>query len=129
MRKLRNILALSLAVVAFSLVNANAQDSSALARSIDIGKQVQKSILKLPRYEVFDHIDFTVNGGVVTLTGKVRNAINKNDAEGNVKRIAGVTAVVNNIEVLPVGGLMKISDATCTRASHEWAACRDIFGR
>jgi len=95
---------LSLAVVAFSFVNASAQDPSALANTIDLGKQVQKSILKLPRYEVFDNIDFTVgSNGVVTLTGKVRNAINKSGAEGAVKRIKGVTAVVNNIEILPVG--------------------------
>lgn len=104
MRKLRNLMAISLAVVAFSFINASAQDTSALANSIDLGKQVQKSILKLPRYEVFDNIDFTVDGnGVVTLTGKVRNAINKSDAAGSVKRIKGVTAVVNNIEILPLG--------------------------
>jgi len=104
MKKLRNLMALSLAIVAFSFVGASAQDSSALANSIDLGKQVQKSILKLPRYEVFDNIDFTVDGSVVTLTGKVRNAINKSDAEGSVKHIKGVTAVINNIEILPVGG-------------------------
>jgi hyperosmotically inducible protein len=105
MRKLRNLMALSLAVVAFSFVNASAQGTSALANTIDLGKQVQKSILKLPRYEVFDNIDFTIDtNGVVTLTGKVRNAINKSDAAGTVKRIKGVTAVVNNIEILNVGG-------------------------
>lgn len=39
---------LSLAAIALSVANVNAQDSSALAKSIDLGKQVQKSILKLP---------------------------------------------------------------------------------
>lgn len=105
MRKLRYLMASSLAVVAFSFVNARAQDPSALANSIDLGKQVQKSILKLPQYEVFDNIDFTVDAnGVVTLNGKVRNAINKSDAAGSVKRIKGVTQVINNIEILPLGG-------------------------
>jgi hyperosmotically inducible periplasmic protein len=104
MKKLRNLLAFSFAIVAFSFVGARAQDPSALAHSIDIGKQVQKSILKLPYYEVFDHIDFTVDGGVVTLNGKVRNANNKGAAEASVKRINGVTSVVNNIRILPVGG-------------------------
>jgi osmotically-inducible protein OsmY len=74
-----------------------------MAQSIGIAKQVEKSIRKLPRYEVFDHIDFSVNGGTVTLTGKVINAINKSDVEGYVKRIPGVTSVVNDIELLPVG--------------------------
>jgi len=97
-------MALSLAIVAFSFVNASAQGTSALANQIDLGKQVQKSILKLPRYEVFDNIDFTIDAnGVVTLTGKVVNATNKGGAEASVKRIKGVTAVINNIEILPPG--------------------------
>lgn len=104
MNKLTYFLALSLITFSFSVAGANAQDSSALASSLDLAKKVERSILKLPRYEVFDNIDFSVSGGVVTLTGKVKNAINKSDAEGSVKRIAGVTGVVNNIEVLPLGG-------------------------
>ncbi len=104
MRKVKYLAAAVLAAFSLGIVIVNAQDASSLARSVDLGKQVQKSILKLPRYEVFDNIDFTVDGSVVTLTGKVRNAINKSDAEGGVKRIKGVTSVVNNIEILPVGG-------------------------
>jgi hypothetical protein len=104
MRKLKYLLSLSLAVVSFSFVTASAQDSYAVANTLDLGKQVQKSILRLPRYEVFDNIDFTVDtNGVVTLTGKVRNAINKSDAAGSIKRIKGVSGVVNNIEVLGIG--------------------------
>lgn len=104
MKRIRNSLVLLLAAAAFSLVNVNAQDASALANSIDLGKQIQKSILRLPYYEVFDNIEFTVDGSIVTLTGKVRNAINKDAAESSVKHINGVTGVVNKIEVLPVGG-------------------------
>ena len=88
-----------MAVLSLSFVSVNAQSSS--ARSIE--DQVYKKILKLPRYEVFDHIGFKVNGGTVTLYGKVRNAINKSDAENSVERIPGITNVVNNIEVLPLG--------------------------
>jgi hyperosmotically inducible protein len=58
----------------------------------------------LPQYEVFDSIGYRVNGNTVTLFGKVRNAINRSDAERSVKRIAGVDRVVNDIEVLPLGG-------------------------
>jgi hypothetical protein len=89
-------LALSISVIGVSAQNV-------APASLEIAKQVEKSIRKLPRYEVFDHIDFTVNGSTVTLTGKVINAINKSDAEGYVKRIPGVTSVVNNIELLPLG--------------------------
>ncbi|MFL6468195.1 MAG: BON domain-containing protein [Pyrinomonadaceae bacterium] len=70
----------------------------------DLEKQVSKSILKVPRYEVFDHIEFSIDdNGIVTLTGKVRNAVNKSDAEGYVKHVKGVTGVINRIDVLPVG--------------------------
>ncbi len=44
-----------------------------------------------------------MDGGTVTLVGKVRNAINKSDAENRVEDIAGVTRVVNDIAVLPLG--------------------------
>ena len=66
--------------------------------------QVRKKILKLPRYEVFDSITYRVDGDTVTLSGKVRNAINKSDAENSVERIPGVSRVINQIEILPVGG-------------------------
>jgi hyperosmotically inducible protein len=99
MKSLKSYIALGLAILSLSFASVNAQSSS--ARSIE--DQVYKKILKLPRYEVFDHIAFKVDGGTVTLYGKVRNAINKSGAENSVERIPGVTNVVNNIEVLPLG--------------------------
>jgi osmotically-inducible protein OsmY len=45
-----------------------------------------------------------VSGDTVTLSGKVRNAVNKSDAENSVERIPGVSRVINEIEILPVGG-------------------------
>ncbi len=101
LNKFRNFLILSLAVISFSVVGVNAQSYSGAKSGKTIEQQVFKKILSLPRYEVFDHIAFQVNGGTVTLTGKVYNAINKGSAESVVKRIDGVTNVVNNIEVLP----------------------------
>jgi hyperosmotically inducible periplasmic protein len=102
MKIFRNFIALMLAVFAFSIVSVNAQVSvSGTTQSIE--RQVQKKILRLPYYEVFDHIGFSVDGDTVTLVGKVRNARNKKDAEAYVKDVPGVTRVVNNIEVLPLG--------------------------
>ncbi|MGH9949870.1 MAG: BON domain-containing protein, partial [Pyrinomonadaceae bacterium] len=103
MKKIRLFIRMLAVAVVVSAINVNAQNATKIAHSIDLGRQVQKSILKLPYYEVFDNIDFTVDGSTVVLTGKVRNAINKSDAEGSVKHIDGVTKVVNNIEILPVG--------------------------
>ena len=101
MRLFRKYMALSLAMIALSFVSVNAQSSSA---SGPIEEQVRKKILKLPRYEVFDSIGYTVEGDTVTLYGKVRNAINKSGAERSVEKIPGVARVINNIEILPVGG-------------------------
>lgn len=57
----------------------------------------------LPRYEVFDHIGYKVEGSTVTLYGKVINGINKSDARNRVAKIPGVSEVVDNIELLPPG--------------------------
>jgi osmotically-inducible protein OsmY len=100
---MRKIIAFGLAIFAFSFVTVNAQNFAAAKSSRSIEDQVRKKILKLPRYEIFDSIGYEVNGDTVTLTGKVRNAINRSDAKHSVERIPGVSRVVNNIEVLPVG--------------------------
>ena len=118
MKTIRSLFAVFIAVLAFSFADVRAQDIS--PASIDIAKQVAKSIRKLPRYEVFDHIDFTVQGSVVTLHGKVFNAINKSDAEGYVKRIPGVTGVVNNIELLPVGSFDESVRRNLYVTIHNW---------
>jgi osmotically-inducible protein OsmY len=99
MRSLKYFSILAIAVLFISFGSASAQ--SGAQQSIE--RQVQKKILKLPYYEVFDHIAYSVNGDTVTLSGKVRNATNKKSAERSVKTIPGVARVVNNIEVLPVG--------------------------
>ena len=103
MKIFNSFIALTFAILAFSFFDVNAQSFSDGKSSRTIEQNVQRQILRMPRYEVFDHIGFTVNGGTVTLFGKVRNAINKSDAENRVEDIAGVTQVVNNIEVLPLG--------------------------
>jgi hyperosmotically inducible protein len=96
-------IALTLAILALSFVSVNAQSFSKAGANRALEDQIQKKILMLPYYEVFDHIAFQLNNGTVTLSGKVRNATNKDSAERSVKKLPGVTNVVNNIEVLPVG--------------------------
>lgn len=46
-------------------------------------------------------IQVTVRNGIVTLTGKVNWQYQKSSAERGVRRLAGVRAVVNNIEIEP----------------------------
>ena len=64
--------------------------------------EVRHELVMLPFYSVFDNLAFRVEGDKVTLIGQVTRPTLKSDAEAVVKRIEGVEAVVNKIEVLPV---------------------------
>lgn len=103
MKSYRNYIALLFAFFAFSVAGVNAQGYSDTKSGRTIEQNVRRQILRLPRYEVFDFISFKVDGSTVTLYGKVRNSINKSSAENRVEDIPGVTRVVNEIEVLPLG--------------------------
>jgi hyperosmotically inducible protein len=67
-----------------------------------IVRQVRHELIMLPYYGVFDDLGFVLNGATVTLVGQVTQPMLKNDAERVVKRVEGVAAVINNIEVLPL---------------------------
>ena len=66
-----------------------------------IAREVRHELVMLPYYGIFDDLAFRVDGGTVTLLGAVTRPVLKSDAENVVKRVEGVTKVVNNIEVLP----------------------------
>jgi hyperosmotically inducible protein len=68
----------------------------------EIAKKVRHELLMLPYYGIFDDLAFNVEGGTVTLMGAVVRPTLKDDAGRVVKRVAGVTNVINNIEVLPL---------------------------
>jgi hyperosmotically inducible protein len=65
-------------------------------------KEVRHALVTLPYYGVFDDLAFRANGGTVTLLGAVAQPVLKSDAEKAVKRVEGVSQVINNIEVLPL---------------------------
>jgi len=64
-----------------------------------IAREVRHQLVMLPYYGVFDDLAFSVNDGTVTLLGAVTRPTLKSDAENVVKRIEGVTQVINKIEV------------------------------
>jgi hyperosmotically inducible protein len=66
-----------------------------------IAQQVRHQLLMLPYYTIFDDLEFRVDGSTVTLLGVVTNPVLKSEAENVVKRIEGVTRVLNDIKVLP----------------------------
>jgi len=65
-------------------------------------REVRHQLVTLPYYGVFDDLGFQVDGTTVTLVGQVTQPVLKDDAGRAVKRVEGVTNVVNNIEVLPL---------------------------
>jgi len=78
-------------------IRPGAQD----ANEQHIAKEVRHELLMLPYYSIFDDLEFSVNDNSVTLLGAVTNPTLKKDAENAVKHIEGVSAVNNQIKVLP----------------------------
>ena len=87
-------------MIALAVSGVNAQGNAKKTKTIE--QQVRSKILRLPNYGVFDIIKYDVDGGRVTLTGKVHSLGTKSSAARSVKRIKGVTEVINNIENLPM---------------------------
>lgn len=102
MTYVRNLVVSAMIVVAFSVVGVNAQNySNGKVSTRSVEQQIYKKLLGLPNYGVFDVIKYQVSGGTVTLTGKIHSLGTRSAAEAAVKRIPGVTEVINNIENLP----------------------------
>ncbi len=68
-------------------------------------QEIRHHLVSIPYYSVFDDLGFTVNGGTVTLVGQVTQPVVKDDASAVLKKVEGVTQVINNIEVLPLSPL------------------------
>jgi hyperosmotically inducible protein len=93
----------SIAALASPVDQDNQPAGAMNQKSFDrIVKEVRHELIMLPYYGVFDNLSYKVDqDGTVTLMGQVVRPVLKSDAENSVKRIEGVTKVVNNIEVLP----------------------------
>src|SRR3984893_4494545 len=124
-KSLLAVLALPLIFSMVALASPTAQNNQPAGaisqKSLDrIYKEVRHELVTLPFYGVFDNLSYKVDpDGTVTLYGQVTRPTLKSDAENVIKRIEGVTRVVNNIEVLPTS----INDDQIRRAVY-----RAIFG-
>jgi len=99
MRSVKRIFALCIAVAAIGFVSVNARASGG-ERPLE--QQIYKKLLNVWDYGVFDDITFQLQpDGTVVLGGKVRSFGTTDQAVSTVKRIPGVTRVINNIEQLP----------------------------
>jgi len=91
-------LALSLALtfaVASSAVAADRTD-------LDIFRDVSMQVARYHYFTIFDSVQADVDDGVVTLTGRVTLPFKAAEIAKRVARVAGVTAVRNELEALPV---------------------------
>ncbi len=68
----------------------------------DLSERVRHELVTLPWLGVFDHLTFQMEGDKVILAGQVNRPTLRTDAERVVKRVVGVVAVSNQIEVLPL---------------------------
>lgn len=76
------------------------RDPSQVQRRLE--REVRHELVMLPYYDVFDNLEFRVDGGHVTLSGQAVRPTLKSSAENVVKNIESVEKVTNNIEVLPL---------------------------
>lgn len=93
-----------LAVLALSLVYGSlaiGQNQALNPDQVRIQREVRHELWMLPWLNVFDNLQYRVDGNTVTLSGQVTDPAVKSDAEKVVKNIEGVQRVDNKIEVLP----------------------------
>ena len=125
MKTIKYFLVLTVAVLGFSFVNANAQSYSSNSSTKTIEQKVFKKIIGLPYYGLFDHIAFKVEGDTVTLYGKVLSLGTKSSAESAVRKVEGVSTVINNIENLP---LSQFDDQIRRQIVREYANSAGLYG-
>ncbi len=109
MRTLLRAVSIALLIPAFAVARQNPPQSQVFtagpANETQLAQQVRHALLMLPYYSIFDELSFNLNGSVVTLQGACPPDPPwdiKSDAEAAVKRVKGVTRVVNNIKELPL---------------------------
>ncbi len=93
---------LAAAVVALVILAAPAFAATPDRKDFQIFKDVSRTVESYVWFTLFDDVSAGVDQGVVTLTGKVMMPFKRTDIEKRVTKVAGVTKVVNKIDVLPV---------------------------
>jgi len=71
-------------------------------KDLQVLKDVATSVQRYTRFTIFDDVSASVKDGVVTLTGKVTMPFKHDEIAKRVAKIDGVTAVRDEIGVLPV---------------------------
>ncbi|MDE3136260.1 MAG: BON domain-containing protein [Acidobacteriota bacterium] len=63
-----------------------------------IARNVQRNLVELPWYGIFDNLEYKVEGSTVVVSGQVLFPVTKESVTNAVKGIRGVERVVNNVQ-------------------------------
>lgn len=101
---MKNVLTkLTTALAALALAASVVSAAPSTGTSQPTSTSVRKALATLPYYGVFDNLTYSVSeDGTVTLAGQVVRPTTKSDAQARVAHLAGVSRVINRIEVLPL---------------------------
>src|SRR5258708_11601108 len=88
-------------ILSASVAFANPSQSTD-RKDLQVLKDVATSVQRYTRFTIFDDVSASVKDGVVTLTGKVTMPFKHEEIAKRVAKIDGVTAVRDQIGVLPV---------------------------
>ena len=98
-----SVVMLALATLVMGTHTANAASTpNQMTEEQRMSKQVRHALVTVPWYGVFDNLEYSIHGSEVTLSGQVVQPVTRSDAESAVKRVEGVTHVIDNITVLPL---------------------------
>ena len=97
---LKNLVIGMTLVTGFAFATPNTSNPNPTQEALEA--KVRHELLMLPYFGIFDNLQFRVDGTTVTLLGQAARPTLRSDAGNVVKRIEGVTAVKNEIEVLPL---------------------------
>jgi len=71
-------------------------------RDVRLAREVGRAVRDYAHFTIFDDVSGRVEGGIVTLEGKVTMPYKKSELERRVGRIDGVQELKSQIQVLPV---------------------------
>lgn len=71
-------------------------------KNLQVFNDVADTVLRYPRFTIFDDVAADVVDGSVLLTGRVTMPYKRTEIEKRIRKVEGVTNVENRIAVLPV---------------------------
>jgi hyperosmotically inducible protein len=91
----------SIAAVLVALVGVAAPAAAQNRPDTRVARDIVRNVNNYTHFTIFDDVNFTIEEGLVTLTGKVTMPYKRDDIGKRVAGIDGVREVLNRIEVLP----------------------------